>query len=89
MFYFNQVIEFGKILAILQTDPNDSGKTIMTAFLVVGVKRRTYDQFSEVKNVLLGKSTLFNTKSGLTAGLPVFSQNMLAAIANVLETDHQ
>lgn len=86
MFYFNQVIEFGKILAVLQDDPADPNKTVVNTFFVVGVKKRTYNQNSEIKNILLGQSSLgFNTKTGITAGLPVFTQNMVNSIANLFE----
>jgi hypothetical protein len=85
MFYFDQVLEFGKIVAVLQDQPGDPGKTAATVFFVVGIKRRTYNQFGEVKKVLLGQSKLFNTDTGITAGLPVFTQNMVKQIANILE----
>lgn len=85
MFYFDQVMEYGKIVAIAQDDPADPSKTAATVFFVVGLKKRTYSQFSQLRQVLLGQSVLFNTKTGITAGLPVFTQNIVNSIAGILE----
>ncbi len=85
IFYFNQVMEFGKVISVLQDDPSDVNKTIMTTIFVITVKKRTYKMFGEIKKILMGKSKYFNTGSGITAGLPVFSQNTIKGIADVLE----
>lgn len=85
MFYFNQVMEFGKVITVFQDDPNDATKTVMTTFFAIGVKKRTYNMFGEIKNILMGNSAYFNTGSGITAGLPVFTQNTIMGIADVLE----
>ncbi|HLN10588.1 MAG TPA: hypothetical protein VK281_16735, partial [Xanthobacteraceae bacterium] len=38
IFYVNQVMQFGKFLAVLQPDPTDPSRTVATAFIALGVK---------------------------------------------------
>lgn len=86
MFYFNQAFEFGKVLAVIQEIPGEPEKSAVTVFFTVGIKKHTYDMFSDVRDVILGESTgLFNTKTGITAGLPVFTQNTVKSISTMLE----
>lgn len=84
LFYFNQIFEFGKVIAVLQEHPSDPNQTIVTSFFVMGIKKRTWDQYSEVQKVIHGESR-FNTGSGISAGVPVFTQNIIKSIANILE----
>lgn len=84
MFYFNQVIQFGKVLAFIQDHPADPKKSVATLYFAVGVNRRTYKKHNEVGKILLGKSYL-NTKTGITAGLPIFTINTVNAISAILE----
>jgi hypothetical protein len=85
IFYLNQVMEFGKMLAVLQEVPGEPAKTVVTTFVVIGIKKRTYNQFSELKKTLHGQSVLFNDKCGITAGLPVFTQDMVNSLIKVLD----
>lgn len=84
MFYFNQIMHYGKSLAIFQPHPTDPGKTVMSAYVAIAVKKRTYDKHAIVGEVLEGKSML-NTSTGVTSGLPNFMQNLAASIVQTLE----
>jgi hypothetical protein len=83
IFFFNQLMEYGKVLAIFQAHPSDPHKTIVSSYLVMGLKSRTYNKHELVKEVILGQ-TYFNTGSGITAGLPVFTQNIAKSILQTL-----
>jgi hypothetical protein len=95
IFYVNQVMRFGKFLAITQQHPTDPTKTIATAFMVLAVKtdvlemKKEYANFPVLRNlvpaqVLAGKSS-FNTGKSLSAGLPEYTRNRIKAIAGLLE----
>jgi len=85
IFYFNQIFEYGKVFAVVQDDPADPTKSIVTAYFVFGVKKSAWDLSGEVGEILQGKSSMFNTATGITAGIPNFTQAMLKSIANIVE----
>jgi hypothetical protein len=95
IFYVNQVMQFGKMLAIFQQHPTDSGKTVATVFMVLAIesnilsKRKEFATMPILRNmtpvqVLAGKSS-FNSGSSLSAGLPTYARNQIKAIAGLLE----
>lgn len=84
LFYFNQVFEFGKVIAILQDHPSISNQTIVTSFFVMGIKKRTWDLYAGVQKIIIGESKA-NTETGISAGVPIFTQNIIKAIGNILE----
>ena len=95
IFYVNQVMEFGKLLAVLQQLAGDPGKIVVTVFISLAiesnvlVKRKEYAQVPVLRNlvpgqVLAGKSS-FNSGNSLSAGLPVYARNQIKAIAAILE----
>ena len=57
----------------------------MTTYFVIALKKRTWDLFGEIRDILMGESMMFNTSTGITAGLPVYSQNTIKAMASELE----
>ena len=94
IFYVNQVMQFGKLLAVLQNHPADSNRTVASVFLVLAIEtdvlelKKKYETYPVLRNlvpaqVLLGKSS-FNTGNSLSAGLPLYTRNRLQAIADVL-----
>jgi hypothetical protein len=97
IFYVNQVMEFGKFFAVLQQNPADNTKTIVTAYMALAIKNKVLDrkkQFERVPvlrnlvpaQVLMGNSS-FNTGKSLSAGLPSYSRNQIVAVANTLVHD--
>jgi hypothetical protein len=95
--HVNQVMQFGKFLAIFQPRPDDPGQTVVTAFMVLGVdsdlfeKKKEYAEVPVLRNlipaqVISGNST-FNTGNSISAGLPNYARNRLKAIAEIIEKE--
>ena len=95
--HVNEVMQFGKLLAIFQPNPADANQTVVTAFMVLGVdsdlfeKKKEYAEIPVLRNlvpaqVISGNST-FNTGSSISSGLPNYARNHLKAIAALL--DHE
>jgi hypothetical protein len=95
IFYVNQVMQFGKLLAVFQEFPGDPNKTVATVFMALAVesnvldKRKEYAMVPVLRNlvpaqVLAGKSS-FNTGRSLSAGLPIYARSSVTAIASLIE----
>ncbi|HEY4819680.1 MAG TPA: hypothetical protein VIH62_02475, partial [Xanthobacteraceae bacterium] len=95
--HVNQVMQFGKFLAVLQRHPTDPGRTVATTFMVLAVdsdlfeKQKKYADVPVLRNlipaqVLSGNST-FNTGNSISSGLPNYTRNSLRAIADLLERE--
>jgi hypothetical protein len=95
IFYVNQVMQFGKLLAVFQGHPTDAKQTIVTVFVALAVesnvlaKKKDFVKVPVLRNlvpaqVLAGKSS-FNSGSSISAGLPVYARNQVKAIAASLE----
>jgi hypothetical protein len=95
IFHVNQVMQFGKLIAVFQQHPSDPNKTVATVFVTLAVesnvliKRREYAQVPVLRNlvpvqVLAGKSS-FNSGKSLSAGLPIYARNQVRSIAAILE----
>ncbi len=95
LFHVNQMMQFGKFLAVLQADPADAGRTVVTAFVALAIesdvldKKKEYERVPVLRNlvpaqVLMGNSS-FNTGTSISAGLPAYSRNRLKAVAEVLQ----
>jgi len=95
IFYVNEVMQFGKLIAVFQQHPADPNRTVVSVFMSLAVesnvliKRREYAQVPVLRNlvpvqVLAGKSS-FNSGKSLSAGLPIYARNQVKAIAAILE----
>jgi len=95
IYYINQVLQFGKLLAVFQRHPTDANQTIVTVFMALAVessllgKKKEFMKVPVLRNlvpaqVLAGKSS-FNTGSSISAGLPVYARNQVKAISAILE----
>jgi hypothetical protein len=95
IFYVNQVMQFGKLLAVFQQFPDDPSKTVATVFMALAIESGVLDKRKEfalvpvLRNlvpaqVLAGKSS-FNTGSSLSAGLPIYARSSVKAIAALIE----
>ncbi len=91
IFDVNQVMQFGKLMAVMQAYPADNGKTVATVFMVLGVETDVLQQKKEFATVpvlrnlipaqvLMGKSS-FNSGDSISAGLPSYVRNRIRAIA--------
>ena len=97
IFWVNQIMQFGRFLAIAQPHPTDSGKTVASVFMVLAVKsdvlerKKEYETVPVLRNlvpaqVLMGNSS-FNTGSSISGGLPVYVRNRIKAIVVILERE--
>jgi hypothetical protein len=97
IFYVNQIMKFGKFLAVFQRHPVDAGKTVVTAYMVLGIeasvldKKREYEKVPVLRNlvpaqVLMGKSS-FNSGHSISAGLPAYARNEIKTVAGIMERD--
>jgi hypothetical protein len=97
IFYVNQIMKFGKMLAVFQNHPADAGKTVVTAFVVLAIeasvldKKREYEKVPVLRNlvpaqVLMGNSS-FNSGNSISAGLPKYARNQMRTIAGLLEQE--
>ena len=95
VFWVNQLMQFGKFLAVFQEDPANQSKTIVTAYMALAIhadvleRRKEYEQVPVLRNlmpaqVLAGNSS-FNTGSSISAGLPNYVRNQIKAVAAILE----
>jgi hypothetical protein len=95
IYYVNQVMQFGKLLAVFQQHPADANQTIVTVFLALAVETNIFLKKKEFSNVpvlrnlvpaqvLAGKSS-FNSGKSISAGLPVYARNQVKAIAATLD----
>jgi hypothetical protein len=95
LFYVNQVMRFGKLIAVVQPNPADANSSVATVMIALAVSSHTLDtkkKYQDVpvlrnmvpSQVLLGQSS-FNTGNSLSAGLPVYVRNRIKAIAGMLD----
>jgi hypothetical protein len=95
IYYVNQVMQFGKLLAVFQHHPTDPKQTIVSVYMALGVessllgKKKEYSKVPVLRNlvpaqVLAGKSS-FNSGNSISAGLPAYARNQVKAIAAILE----
>ncbi|MCK1599826.1 hypothetical protein IVB01_34660 [Bradyrhizobium sp. 164] len=97
IFWVNQVIQFGKLLAVLQQHPTEREAAIATVYILIAVrndvlhKQREYSNTPVLRNLvpaqlLMGKSS-FNSGDSLSAGLPKYARSRIKAIANMMERE--
>jgi hypothetical protein len=97
IFYVNQIMKFGKLLAVFQGHPTDADKTVVTAYMVLAIdesvldKKRDFEKVPVLHNlvpaqVLMGQSS-FNSGDSISAGLPKYARNEIRTIANLLAAD--
>jgi hypothetical protein len=95
IFYVNQIMQFGKFLAVLQSDPADAKKSVATALIALAVDSELFEKKKELENVpilrnlvpaqVLAGNSSFNTGNSISAGLPKYSRNRIKAVAALLE----
>ena len=94
IFWVNQILRFGKFLAVFQPMPNDPTKTVVTTYMALAIKADVLDRKAEyarvpvLKNllpaqVLMGNSS-FNTGNSISAGLPVYARNRITTFADAI-----
>jgi hypothetical protein len=94
IFSVNQMMQFGKFLAVFQRHPSDPAKTVATVFMALAIetdvleKKKEFERVPVLRNlvpaqVLAGNSS-FNTGNSLSAGLPGYTRNQIRAVAGII-----
>ena len=94
IFHVNQIMKFGKFLAVFQNHPTDAGKTVVTAFMTLAIEASVFDKKKDFEKVpvlrnlvpaevLMGRSS-FNSGSSISAGLPQYARNEIKTVAGML-----
>ena len=94
IFWVNQILRFGKFLAVMQPAPDDPNRTVVTTYMALAIKadvlerKQEYARVPVLKNllpvqVLMGNSS-FNTGSSISAGVPTYARNRIVAFADAL-----
>jgi hypothetical protein len=97
IFWVNQVLHSGKILAVIQEHPSDPKASIATIYLALAIrsdmltKQRDFLKAPILRNLvpaqlLLGRSS-FNNGDSISAGLPQFARSRIKAIATMIEQE--
>jgi len=97
IFWVNQVIHSGKILAVIQQHPSEPKASIATVYLALAIrsdmltKQRDFLKAPILRNLvpaqlLLGRSS-FNNGDSISAGLPQFARSRIKAIAAMIEQE--
>ena len=95
IFAVNQIMRFGKFIAVIQPNPAQPGTSVATSMISLAVSattletKKSYESVPVLRNlvpsqVLLGNSS-FNTGTSISSGLPNYSRNRIKAIAEVLD----
>jgi hypothetical protein len=95
IFHINQIMQFGKFLAVLQPDPADAKKSVVSTFVALAVDSDLFEKKKELESVpilrnlvpaqVLAGNSSFNTGDSISGGLPKYSRNRVRAIAALLE----
>lgn len=97
IFWVNQVIHSGKILAVIQPHPADRTDSVATIYLALAIrsdvltKQRDFLKAPILRNLvpaqlLMGRSS-FNSGDSISAGLPQFARGRIKAIAAIIEQE--
>lgn len=97
IFWVNQVIHSGKILAVMQQDPADAKSSIATIYLMLAIKsdvlnkQRNFSNAPILRNLvpvqlLMGRSS-FNSGGSISSGLPNYARGRMKAIAAAIEKE--
>lgn len=92
IFYINQLIEYGKVLIVLQRNPDakNPNTTIMSSYAVLPIHKHTWEGYPEpLKTTLqwtvMGLDPKYNFGESIESGLPNFIYVMLTKVAAILE----
>jgi hypothetical protein len=95
IYFVNQVMQFGKLLAVFQRHPADPNRTAASVFVALAVessilgKQKEFAKVPVLRNLVpaqvLGGKSSFNSGSSISAGLPIYARNQIKAIAGIID----
>lgn len=77
MFWFSHVLEFGKVVGVVQAHPTDPSKSILTGYTVFAIEKKWWEfglSGVTLQDAFLGR--WMNGTSGLSMGLPKVTQQL-------------
>lgn len=90
--YFNQIGQFGVIFSLFY--PQDKGQsTLVVTYVALGLKGSTLDMGMNLgleiftftgRSILMGQHPLINSNEGISAGLPVFTKQLMFSAMQAL-----
>ncbi len=97
VFWANQVVQFAKLLAVVQEHPTERGDVVATIYVVLAVRNDVLDRQKQYGNapilrnlvpaqLLMGRSS-FNSGDSISAGLPTYARSRVKAIADIIERE--
>lgn len=92
IFFVNQLLQYGKIVAIFQEHPTNSQKMIVTSYFAFTVPTKTWIKKQGVPpvkvpmgEVMMGEwPGTINTETGLTAGFPIYTRDLAMKMQKLL-----
>ena len=97
IFHVNQIMKFGKFLAVFQNHPTDADKTVVTAFMTLAIdtavldKKKEYEKVPVLRNLVPAQVLTGNPRStpanSISAGLPKYARNEIKTVADILQRD--
>ena len=98
IFWANQVIYAGKLLAVIQEHPSERTASIATVYLMLAIrsdimtKQRDFRKAPVLRNLvpselLMGRSS-FNSGTSISAGLPQYARSRMKALAASIQENY-
>jgi len=85
LFWFSHVLEYGKIVGVVQPHPSNPNQSVLTGYTVFGVEKKWWNfgfQGITLKDAFLGQR--FNGTSGLSMGLPKLTKQLFGELVKEL-----
>jgi len=89
-YWFSHMVAFAKTVAVFQPHPKNPNQTVATVYMVFAIEHSAWDaehnfliKKVKVSRIMLGLEAAFKQPSGLMCGLPCFTQDTIANLANL------
>lgn len=91
-YWFTHMVAFAKTVAVFQPnpDPKHPDQTVATVYMAFAIERSAWDaeynalvKTVKVSRIMLGQEAAFKQPTGLMCGLPCFTQDTIANLANL------
>lgn len=83
IFYWNQMVQYGKILTVVTAHPTDPNKAVISNYVVIGIKESSFKKIPFLMEFLTGKFS--NSPHGITSGIPNYTQEFTSRTAEYFE----
>jgi hypothetical protein len=88
--YFDQIFLTARTIAVIQADPSDSSKSVLTVITGLDILLRSWNKYNKA---IFGPFRLSRVleegfpryRIGMAAGIPTYTQNLTIAMANIID----